>query len=174
MDVLVLRLIHIVSGAFWVGAVFTFFFFIQPTANALGPDGQQFVLDLTRRRRFSVFVLGAGALTVAAGLTLLWIDSSGFDLDWMSVPPGMGFTVGGVAALTAFVVGSLIVFPQTRRIEAIAGRLAAEGRPPTGEELAAIDAARVVIRRGGWIVVAGLALAVAAMATARYWSLVLR
>ena len=34
MDVLVLRLIHIGAGAFWVGAVFTFFLFVQPAAIA--------------------------------------------------------------------------------------------------------------------------------------------
>ena len=36
MDVLVLRLIHIGAGAFWVGAVFTFFLFVQPAAIARG------------------------------------------------------------------------------------------------------------------------------------------
>ena len=36
MDVLVLRLIHIGAGAFWVGAVFTFFLFVQPAATASG------------------------------------------------------------------------------------------------------------------------------------------
>ena len=36
MDVLILRLIHIGAGAFWVGAVFTTFLFLQPTALALG------------------------------------------------------------------------------------------------------------------------------------------
>jgi hypothetical protein len=40
MDLAILRLIHISGGLFWVGAFYTFFFFVQPTAMALGPDGQ--------------------------------------------------------------------------------------------------------------------------------------
>jgi len=39
MDVLILRLIHIGAGAFWVGAVFLNVLFLQPTAMALGPEG---------------------------------------------------------------------------------------------------------------------------------------
>ena len=42
MDILLLRLIHIGAGAFWVGAVFTFFCFVQPAAVAVGPEATKF------------------------------------------------------------------------------------------------------------------------------------
>ena len=57
MDILVLRLIHVASGAFWVGAVFSFFLFVSPTARALGPEGQRFVAHLISRQRFSNAIL---------------------------------------------------------------------------------------------------------------------
>ena len=39
MDWVVLRLIHILSGAFWLGAAATLFLFLQPTARATAPEG---------------------------------------------------------------------------------------------------------------------------------------
>ncbi len=38
MDLVSLRLIHIVTAAFWFGAAVTFAF-LQPTAKATAPDG---------------------------------------------------------------------------------------------------------------------------------------
>ena len=37
MDVVILRVIHIGSGMFWVGGFYTFFLFVQPAAVAMGP-----------------------------------------------------------------------------------------------------------------------------------------
>ncbi len=51
MDVVLLRLVHIGAGVFWVGSVFTFFVFVQPAAVAVGPDGQRFTYELLHHRR---------------------------------------------------------------------------------------------------------------------------
>ena len=173
MDILLLRLIHIGTGAFWVGAVFTFFLFVQPTSVALGPDGTKFSYHLIHHRRLPVVILAAAVTTVLAGLLLLLITSNGLDPDILFDPSRLGYTVGGVAAIVTLGVGGLYVFPRTRTVERTLGTLLAEQRPPTPDEQQTLVRIAGESRLAGWLVIVGLVIAVAAMATARYWSLFL-
>ena len=173
MDILVLRLIHIASGAFWIGAVFTFVLFVQPAAVAVGPEATKFTYHLMHHRRLPVVILTAAAITVLAGSLLLIITSNGLDPDILFGVSQLGFTVGGVAAILTFAIGALYVFPRTKVVEQTLGRLIAEARPPTPEEQQTLARIASESRRAGWLILIGLVIAVAAMATARYWSLVL-
>jgi uncharacterized membrane protein len=171
MDLVVLRLIHILSGAFWLGAAVTMFLFLQPTARATAPEGERFMLHLLRERRFSEVVLGAGLLTVAAGALLFWRDSNGLQVEWMSRPPGLGFTVGAIAALLALLSFVFIGYPTGRRLIAIGSRLEAERRPPDDEEQRVLAESQRQLNRVGMAVLVLLIIAAAAMSTARYWIL---
>lgn len=173
MDVLVLRLIHIGAGAFWVGAVFTFFLFVQPAAMAVGPGAMPFTYQLLHHRRLPIVILAAAAITIVAGIWLLAIVSNGFDLGLLFDEARLGYTVGGIAAILTFALGSLYVFPRTRTVERTLGTLVADGRPPTPDEQATLARAGGEGRRAGWIVIGGLAVAVVSMATARLWGLFL-
>jgi hypothetical protein len=173
MDIIALRLVHIVSGAFWFGAALTMFLFLQPTAQATAPEGQKFMLHLLRNRRFSEVVLAAGLLTIGAGSILFWRDSSGLQLAWMSKPPGLGFTVGAIAATLALLAFVFIGYPTGRRLVAIGDRLEDERRPPNEEEQVVLAGAQRTLQRVGVTVLALLVIAVISMATARYWVLVL-
>lgn len=173
MDVLLLRLVHIGAGAFWVGAVFTFFLFVQPAAMAVGPGGMPFTYQLLHHRRLPIVILGAAAVTVLAGIWLLVILSNGLDPGLLFDEARLGYTVGGVVAIVTFGIGSLYVFPRTRLVERTLGRLLADGRPPTPDEQATLARAGGEARRAGWLVIVGLAVAVISMATARLWGLVL-
>jgi hypothetical protein len=173
MDVLILRLIHIGAGTFWVGAVFTTAYFLQPTATALGPSAGPFQAHLIRNRRFALAVLTSAAITVAAGIWLLWITTNGLDPGVALDPSRLGFTVGGVAGILTFVFGASYVYPRTVRVAGIVAGVLAESRPPTPDEQAMLAELRGQLTRAGWVVVTGLAIAVAAMATGRYWELVL-
>jgi uncharacterized membrane protein len=172
MDILVLRLIHIGAGAFWVGAVFTFFLFVQPTAVALGPEGQKFTYNLLHHRRLPAVILSSAAVTVLAGILLLVLTSNGFDPDLLFGVSRVGYTVGGVVAILTFAVGALYVFPRTSVVEQTIGRLLTEGRPPTPDEQQTLARVARESRAAGWIVLAGLVIATVAMATARYWGVV--
>jgi len=173
MDVLVLRLIHIGAGAFWVGAVFTFFLFVQPAAMAAGPGAMPFTYQLLHHRRLPAVILGAAAITILAGIWLLVRLTDGLDPALLFDEARLGYTVGGVVAIVTFGIGSLYVFPRTRLVERTLGTLLAEGRPPTPGEQATLARAGGEARRAGWLVIAGLAVAVISMATARLWGLVL-
>ena len=173
MDVLLLRLIHIGAGAFWVGSVFTFFLFVQPAAVAVGPEATKFTYQLLHHRRLPLVILGAAITTVLAGSLLLLITSNGLDPDLLFNESRLGYTVGGVAAILTLGVGALYVFPRTRIVERTLGRLIAEARPPTPDEQQTLARAGSESRRAGWIVLAGLTIAAASMATASLWGLVL-
>jgi uncharacterized membrane protein len=170
MDFVVLRLIHILAGAFWLGAAVTMFLFLQPTAQATAPEGQRFMLHLLRNRRFSEVVLGAALLTGAAGVILFWRDT-GFELEPMTQSQGLGFTLGGLAGGLALLLFVFVGYPAGRRVIAVGSRLEADRRPPTEEEQRVLAAAQGVLGRVGITVLVLLVIAAGAMATARYWPL---
>ena len=173
MDWIVLRLVHVVSGAFWFGAVFTNFIFVQPAVLAAGPDGPRVMVHVLRHRRFIDVVFGAALLTGIAGAILFWRDSSGLDPDFVFGPSGVGFTVGAVAGLSALVAFVFVGYPNTRRLIAIGSRLESEGRPPTAEEQALLARSQAALKPLAIAMPVLLGIAVIAMATARYWVLVL-
>ena len=173
MDILVLRLIHIGAGAFWVGAVFTFFLFVQPAAMAVGPEATKFTYQLIHHRRLPTVILGAAAITVLAGIWLLVITSNGLDPARLFDESRLGYTVGGVAAILTFALGGLYVFPRTRIVERTLGGILAESRPPTPDEQQLLARTARESRQAGWIVIVGLTVAVVAMATASLWGLVI-
>ena len=170
MDIAILRLIHIAAGAFWVGALYTFFLFVQPTAMAIGPEGQKFTYHLLHHKRFSMILLASAITTVLAGIVLLWITTDGFDGSLLFDTSRLGFTLGGVLGILSLGLGGLYVFPRTLVVERILGAALGAGRPPTDEERATLMRVGGESRAAGKWVLVGVGLAVLCMATARYWS----
>jgi uncharacterized membrane protein len=173
MDFVILRLVHILAGAFWLGAAVTMFLFLQPTAAATVPESQRFMLYLLRNRRFSEVVLLAAILTGAAGAILFWRDTGGLQLASMTQPQGLAFSLGGVAGGLALLLFLFVGYPVGRRMIAVGSRLEAERRPPSEDEQRTLANAQRVLGRVGLTVLVLLVVAAAAMATARYWSLIL-
>jgi uncharacterized membrane protein len=173
MDWIVLRLVHVLGGAFWFGAVMTNFVFVQPAILGSGSDGQRVMVHVLRDRRFLDVVLGAAVLTGLAGGLLFWRDSNGLDPGVVFAVSGVGFTIGGVAGLLALLLFLFVGYPNTRRLIAIGSRLEAEGRPPTADEQAHLVRSQAALRPIAVAVPVLLGVAAAAMATARYWGLVL-
>ena len=150
MDILLLRLVHIGAGTFWVGAVFAFFLLVQPAAVAAGPSASGFIYQLLHYRRFSSIVLGSAIVTVLAGAWLLVITSNGLDPDLLFDVSRLGFTIGGIAAILTLGVGGLYVFPRTRTVERTIGVLQAEQRPPTPDEQQLLARTGRESRAAGW------------------------
>ena len=111
LDLIVLRLLHIVAGVFWVSSAWFFFLFVEPTAAELGPESERFMNGMMVRRKAPIFITIASVTTVLAGLALYWRASAGLTAAWITSGPGIGFTVGAVAAIVAFVAGLAIIKP---------------------------------------------------------------
>ena len=107
---------------------------------------------------------------LVAGLGLYWVTSGGLSLVWVTSGPGLGFTLGSLAALAAFGIGFFGIRPRAERIGALGAAIGAAGGPPTpeqGAEMGRLDAEIHGYER--WDV-SLLVLSLALMATARYWS----
>ncbi|NJC95595.1 MAG: hypothetical protein FIB03_04530 [Anaerolineae bacterium] len=114
---LVLRIFHIGAGVFWVGSTLLLAFVITPALKATGGSGQKFVDYLITKKRFGTESAGAGGMAGLAGLLLYWNDSQGLTSPWMGSSAGIGFGVGAVLGLIAFVFGVLT----DRKLKAMAG-----------------------------------------------------
>jgi hypothetical protein len=166
---LVLRLLHIVSGAFWVGSIVLAVLFIEPTAKAFGATGERFLAHALFRMRLLPVLVAAATVTVGAGAALYWIDSGGLRIEWITSSYGLGFTAGAIAAIAAYVIALVVLKPQFDRLAALADQHPSTNvESPSPGGAPEMDEARV--RRWSLIQVSLLVFAVAAMATARYLS----
>ncbi len=167
MNILIisLRLLHIVAGVLWVGAALVNTFFLTPTIAATGETGQKFMAHLFGQARLTARITLASYLTVLAGAALYWIDSQGFTSAWRSSGPGIGFGLGALAGLIGFGFGQ-VVGKNAAAIARIAGQIQGAATP---EQSGTLARARSAMATAGNISTALLILALALMATARYW-----
>jgi len=164
----VLRVVHILAGVFWVGAALTTLLFIQPTAREVGPAAGPFMMHLAGRKRLIDFVLGAAGLTVLAGLLIYWRVTGGLDPDVIGSAYGISLTIGALCAIAALAIGGSIVRPGIMATLAIGRAVAADGGPPTPEQAAQLQALQRRSIAAGKAIVPLLIVAVIGMAAARY------
>lgn len=105
--VIFLRFLHIGSGVFWVGSTLVLATTVTPALKGAGETGQKFVDYLVKHKKFGTNSAGAGAIAGIAGLLLYWRDSQGLTSLWMKSSTGIGFGVGGILGLIAFIFGVL-------------------------------------------------------------------
>lgn len=163
--IIVLRLVHIVSGVFWVGSAMMSAFFIAPAVAATGAAGQQMMGHMITKGRMSVRITIAAVVTVLAGASLYWIDSRGLTSPWTSSGPGWGFGIGALLALVGLGLG-MQVGVNAKKLGTVAA--AAQGKP-SPDQLAEMQAAQKRMSFYSNISTAALILALVCMATARYW-----
>lgn len=162
---LVLRLIHILAGVFWVGSSVLFGLFIKPTVAATAEAGQKFMAHLVTTAKVTSGITAAAILTVLAGGWLYWIDAQGFASAWWKSSSGIGFGIGGLLGLVGLVFG-VMVGVSTEKLGTLASQI--QGRP-SPEQMSQIQAAQKQLGYAGPISMIALILALAFMATARYW-----
>ena len=165
--VITLRIIHIFTGAAWVGGAFLLFGFLIPTSKRLGPAaGSSYLNRFLDHPWFSRYISGVEGLAVLTGLILYWNASGGLEAVWLTSPTGLAFAIGGAAAIIAIVLSG--------RISAILG-----GLYRTGEEIeaesdrdperdSAFNPQHARLARLGNPYLTLLAIAVVGMASAQY------
>jgi uncharacterized membrane protein len=162
-----LRLIHVVGGIFWVGAMVFVAVFLFPAMRDAGPDGAKVAAGITKRG-FPVITPIIAFTTVISGFWLLSRASTGFDGIYMKSGKGITYSIGAACAVLAIIVGLAITRPSMMR--AIAQQQAAASA--TGAErdaaLASAQAARARAGSSGNVVAILLVITAAAMAVGRY------
>jgi len=164
----VLRVVHILAGVFWVGAALTTILFLQPTAHEVGPAAGPFMAHLAGKKRLVDWVLRAAGLTILAGVLMYWRVSGGLNTDWIGSAEGIAVTVGALCGIAAFSLGLTVVKPSIMATLAIGREVAASGGTPTSEHGAQLQALQQRSHAVGRVIVPLLIVAVVAMAAARF------
>jgi len=170
MDVILIlsRIIHVGGAMIWFGGAIVSSFFLQPTVAALGMQAQPFIEHLMVRRRMGVMFPIVAGLTILSGAVLYWRDSNGLQAAWITTPTGLAFTIGGLAAIGAFVLGGILIGPGVGEQAAVARELAESKAEPTAEQNARLARAAGKLKLAGRIDLPLLLLAGLTMAVARY------
>jgi len=131
--VILLRLIHIVSGAFWAGAAMLMGWFVAPAARAAGPAAGPFMQALLKRKVATVLV-SAGVVTVGAGVWL-WAIRRPTMTRWQD----WALAIGAASAIVALAIGLGWQRPTTGKISALGAEIASGGSPPTPQQAAELQ-----------------------------------
>jgi len=165
-ELLVLRLVHVLGGIFWVGsATFTAFFLI-PTVQEMGPAGGQVMAGLGKRK-FMVWMPVAALLTVLSGFRLMAKVSGGFASGYFSTPSGMTFGTSAALVILIFIHGLAVVRPATNRLGVIPAEMNAPG---ANKEALAAETKKLQAKVGFNVKLTAIVLltAAAGMALGRY------
>lgn len=109
-ELLVLRLVHILGGTFWVGAAVFMSFFLIPAATQSGAAGSQVMANL-QKRKFMVVMPIVAMLTILSGVRLMQIVSSGFAPGYFRTGSGHVYAISGACAVLALLIGVIVGRP---------------------------------------------------------------
>jgi len=123
-ELLVLRIIHVLGGIFWVGSGLFTSFFLIPALGRLGPAGAGPVMGALQQRRLFTVLPVVAVLTILSGVRLLQIASGGFAAAYFDSRTGQTFLWSGVAAVIAFLLSLLVARPAAVRIGQLSASLA--------------------------------------------------
>ena len=149
----VLRLVHIGSGAMWVGMLSFMTFYLTPALNEVGPDAGK-VMQALQKRKIMIVMPVIALLTIVSGgwmMMRLYAGPSDFAASRM----GMALNVGALSAIIAFLIGIIFMRPVMMKAMATTDPAEAQKLRTRGAMLS-----RWVARL--------LMLALGAMAVARY------
>lgn len=163
-----LRLVHIFAGIVWVGAAWFMTFVLNPTAHALGRDGQAFMRGFSRHSQISRVMMVTSLLTVLAGLLLYYRVSDHFNSDWISSAGGVVLTIGSVAGISEFLFGGMVIGPTAKQLSGLGAEIERGGGPPSTDQSARLNTLQSRLGRTEIVSAVLTIVAVAGMAAARY------
>ena len=105
----VFRVIHVMLGIAWGGALFLLVVFLQPTAKAIGPAAGPFMRELLGVRHLTDWLLRIAGATIVAGGFLYWHDMQAFGGlgDFLGSPFGLWPAAEGARGVLVQELGAL-------------------------------------------------------------------
>jgi hypothetical protein len=160
-----LRLLHIICGVLWVGAVGMMVMFIMPAAGRTGAAGGQFMQHLVNKSKVTVYMPMLGLLTVLAGFGLYYQNIRASSGAFARSTMGMTYGFGAATAILALIVGGALTGSAATKIGKISAAAAGSPTPAQTAEIAALQAR---MRLGARIAFLCLLITTITMAIARY------
>ena len=108
IELLILRLLHVVGGAMWFGAGFASMIWFSPAITAAGPAAAPAIMAVFQKRRMLQIMPLIALVTVLSGLRLLWIVSNGYSAAYFATPMGHAYAIAGGLGLFAFIFGAFV------------------------------------------------------------------
>ena len=167
-EILVLRLVHILSAIFWLGTGLFTTFFLIPALGRMGPAAAGPLMGALQARRLFTVLPVMALLTMLSGFRLLQIVSGGFDGAYLGSRTGQTFLWSGIAAVAAFVLSLVVSRPAAARAGQLGASLATAPESERAARSAEIERMR---RRSGLASIVATVLligAAAGMSVARY------
>ncbi len=106
---IVLRLVHIGSGAMWVGMLAFMTFYLTPALNDVGPDAGK-VMQALQKRKIMIVMPVIALLTIGSGIWMMMRLYAG-PSDFAASRMGMALNVGALSAIIAFLIGVVFMRP---------------------------------------------------------------
>ena len=164
-ELLLLRVLHVLGGIYWVGSALFMTFFLGPTlAKVGGPTAGQIMGGL-QQRRFMLVTPIVALITIFSGIRIWFLVGGG--MHYFQHRSGHAFAISGIFGILALIVGLAVGRPTASRIGTLARSAASD---EASRKLIAEEIARLQRRAGlaGYIATALLLLAAIGMAVARY------
>ncbi|MEP6496058.1 MAG: hypothetical protein ABJF01_25485 [bacterium] len=165
---IILRLLHILSGVFWGGALFFMARFLIPGVQASGPAGPTLMQQIIVVRKFPQVVGAAATLAILSGIGMYWRDNSISGGSFARSRSGMMYGAGALFALITYGVAIAMVAPTGDKITKLGAAIQASGGPPSPAQATEMGRLQGKIAFGTRLGATLMALAVAGMAIARY------
>lgn len=163
-----LRALHVLAGALWVGAATFNALYLVPAVIAAGPAGGQVMRVMVQVRRMPIFMNTVMLVTLLTGLYLYGRVSGGMNAAWLASGTGMTLTLGAVLAFVTAGIGQFVTVPTVKRIGQIGAAVAAAGGPPSPEQAAEMAALQRRFLRAARVGSLLVVVATVLMAIARF------
>ena len=164
---LLLRALHVLLAAIWVGATAFTTFYLMPALQESGPAAGP-VMAALMRRKIQAFMASIGGITVLTGFYLYYRFTGGFDPALSGSIGAMVFGTGGICGLLALILGGAVVSKNAKKMGDLGARLATVPEAQRGALAAEMAAARQKTATFSRIVVALQVIAVLCMAVGHY------
>lgn len=126
---LILRILHILLAAIWIGGTFvTTVFFVPAIQDAKAAGGQ--VMSAVIKRGYVMFVPSLAGLVTLSGMYLYYKFTAGFDPVISGSMAGRVLGTGGIAGILAAIVGSGV----GRKVRKVAALMQQASPMPEGPE----------------------------------------
>ncbi len=163
----ILRLIHVLAGIFWVGAIWYFALFFLPRVKTFGQD-QGRIMQTMSAQPFPTYMTTAAISVALSGILMYWYTSAGFNAAWIFTPAGVILTLAALLGIFAVVEGFVVSRPAAERMAELGRQAASAGGPPAPAVVQEMQALAARLERGIYRTAVVVLLTVIGMATFRY------
>ena len=112
---LLLRVVHVLVAAVWIGMTAFVVFLLMPTIKEPGTGGAP-LAQAMMRRGLHIYMASLGGTVVLTGFYLYWRFTGGFDPALSATRGAMMFGTGGIAGTLALILGGAVVGKNAKKM----------------------------------------------------------